>query len=219
MSVNLTTYTGLKAATLAWMARSGDTLLDSRFDDLLALHEQRMYYGADEVPGMLPQFKGIRIREMEVTDSAFAVGETVAQPSGFLELIEAYTNSPVGPLRIEHDGVMAAYGSQVLGGTGIITVSGTNLRFKDATSGTVTLRYYKKLTTPAASAANWILENAPGVYQWGCLIEAALMTQDFESAMKYGALYAANVGGLNARRNRELAGATNVRTRNRGRTP
>jgi hypothetical protein len=217
MTVNITSYSGLKAAVQAWMARTGDTLLDERFDDCLALHEQRMYYGADEVPGLLPQFKALRVREMETAANA-VVEETVAQPDGFLELIEASLDSPYAPLHIEHQGVIASYGEQTLSATKIIAVSGTNFRFKDA-GGTVTIRYYQKLTTPSPSAGNWIIETAPGIYLNGCLIEAALLTSDFESAMKYGAIYAAQVGGLNARRNRELAGATNVRMRVRGRTP
>jgi hypothetical protein len=219
MTVNITAYTGLKAAVAAWMARTGDTLLDSRFDDLLALHEQRMYYGAAEVPGLLPRFEPLRIREMETVDSAFSISaETVAQPTGFLELIEASLNSPEAPLRIEHEGVIASYGSQTLSNADIITVSGTNFRFKEA-SGTATLRYFQKLTTPTASTANAILTTYPGVYLNGCLIEAAILTSDFESAAKYGAIYTSQVGGLNQRKNRELAGATNVRVRVRGRTP
>lgn len=219
MTVNITTYAGLNAAVQQWLARPGSSLLDTRFDDLLALHEQRMYYGADEVPGLLPQFQPLRIREMETVDSAFSISaETVAQPDGFLELIEASLNSPAGPLRIEHQGVIAAYGDQTLSAAKIIAISGTNFRFKQA-SGTATLRYYQKLDTPTATTANWILENAPGVYLNGCLIEAAIMTTDFDGAAKYAAIYAALVNGLNNRRNRELAHATNVRVRVRGRTP
>lgn len=248
MTVNITSYSGLKAAVQAWMARAGDSVIGDRFDDFLTLHEQRMYYGAAAVPSLLPQFEPLRIREMEFTDPAFSLSgapaddsaritqsddvrviesaedddtllaATVAQPAGFLELIEASLNSPYAPLRIEHQGVIASYGEQTLSSAKIIAISGQNFRFKEA-SGTATLRYYRKLTTPSASDSNWILENAPGVYLNGCLIEAALMTNDFTTAASYGAIYAANVGGLNQRRNRELAGATNVRTRVRGRTP
>lgn len=217
MTTNITTYTGLNAAVQAWLARSGDTLLSDRFDDFLALHEQRMYYGAKEVSGLLPQFEPLRIREMETASNA-VVEATVAQPDGFLELIEASLDSPYAPLRIEHEGVIASYGDQTLSTTKIITVSGTNFRFKES-GGTVTIRFFQKLTTPTASTTNWILENAPAVYLNGCLIEAALMTSDFDAAAKYAAIYAAHVGGLNQRRNRELAFATNVRTRVRGRTP
>lgn len=217
MTVNITSYNGLKAAFQQWMARPGDTLLGDRFDDFMALHEQRMYYGAAAVPGLLPQFEPLRIREMETAANA-VVEETVAQPDGFLELIEASLDSPYAPLRIEQEGVIASYGDQTFSTTKIIAVSGTNFRFKES-GGTVTIRYYQKLATPTATTANWILENAPGVYLNGCLIEAAMMTNDFTTAASYAAVYAAMVGGLNQRRNRELAGAYNVRTRARGRTP
>jgi hypothetical protein len=219
VTVNVTSYSGLKSAIQAWMARSGDPLLDSRFDDCLALHEQRMYYGAKELPGLLPQFEPLRIREMEALNTAFTIGSLVAQPTGFLELIEASQNSPYSPIRLEHEGVFAAYGDQTLSDAKIMAISGTNFRFKENTAGTATLKYYAKLTTPTASTANWILQNAPGVYLNGCLIEAAILTSDFDSATKYGLLYASQVGGLNERRNRELAGATNVRMRVRGKTP
>lgn len=248
MTTNITNYTGLKSAVQAWMARSGDTLLEERFDDFLALHEQRMYYGAREVVGLLPHFEPLRIRAMEITDPSFSLTgaaasdsaritqdddirviesaeevdetltATVAQPAGFLQLIEASLNSPYAPLRIEHEGVIAAYGDQTLSSAKIIVISGRNFRFKEA-SGTATLRYFQKLTTPSASGGNWILENAPGVYLNGCLIEAALMTSDFDGAMKYGAIYAAQVAGLNGQRRTELSFATNVRMRVRGRTP
>lgn len=218
MTVNVTSYNGLKAAVQAYQARVGDTLLDARFDDHLALHEQVMYYGAKEVPGLLPKFEPLRIRDMETINAGFTVAATVAQPSGFLELIEASLDSPYAPLRIEHEGVIAAYGDQALSTTKIIAVSGTNFRFKE-TTGTATIKYYQKLATPTASTSNAILTNYPGVYLNGCLMQAALMTQDFDNAKIYGMLYLAQVGGLNERKNRELANATNVRVRVRGHTP
>ena len=221
MAVAINTYTGLQSAVAEWLGRSGDTDITGRFDDLLALHEQRMWYGAKEVPGILPAFEPVRIREMEVTDSSFTLSATVAQPSGFLELISADLNSPYGPLRVEHEGVIAQYGQQPADRPLIIAVSGTNFRvFPDpGSSYTATLRYYKKLDTPTASAANWILTNTPGVYLNGLLMQAALLTGGLEEAKTYGALYVSEVGGLNERRNRELATATNVRMRIRGRTP
>ena len=221
MAAVINTYSGLQTAVAEWLGRSGDTDITGRFDDLLALHEQRMYYGAAEVPGILPAFPPLRIREMETTDSAFALSETVAQPSGFLELISADLNSPYGPLRVEHEGVIAQYGEQAADQPLIIAVSGSNFRVwpDPGSSYTATIRYYAKLTTPTASVSNWILTNAPGLYLNGCLMQAALLTGGMEEAKVYGALYVAEVGGLNERRNRELASATNVRMRIRGRTP
>jgi hypothetical protein len=158
---------------------------------------------------------------MEVTDAAFALGAIVAQPAGFLELIEATLNSPLRPLDIVAEGVIAAYGEQLLGGTRLIAVSGTNFLLKDDPgSATATLKYFKKFDSPSATnPTNWLLTNAPGIYLNGCLREAAVFTGDLDAAKAYDALYAGAVSAMNARRNSELAAATNVRMRLRGRTP
>lgn len=218
----ITTYTSLASATSEWLARAGDTDIATRFDDLLALHEQRMYYGAKEVPGVLPAFEPLRINEMIYADSAFALTATVAQPTGFLELLSAYLNN-YGPLEISSESTIDAYASQTASTPLVIAPSGTNFRvWPDPGTGayTATLRYYKKLTSPSATNANnWILSNAPGVYLNGCLLQAAIYTGDMDAAKTYGALYVAEVGGLNERLNAQLRHAHNVKIRVRGRTP
>ena len=60
-----------------------------------------------------------------------------------------------------------------------IAISGTNFRVKDDPAGaTATLRYYQKLATPSGATVNAILTGYPDVYLFGCLIEAAIFTQD-----------------------------------------
>jgi hypothetical protein len=221
-AVSINTYPSLSAAISAWLARDGDADIAARFDDLLALMEQGLYWGRTELPQLgLPACERLRIREMEVTDAAFALGAIVAQPAGFLELIEATLNSPLRPLDIVAEGVIAAYGEQLLGGTRLIAVSGTNFLLKDDPgSATATLKYFKKFDSPSATnPTNWLLTNAPGIYLNGCLREAAVFTGDLDAAKAYDALYAGAVSAMNARRNSELAAATNVRMRLRGRTP
>lgn len=221
MAAVVNTYSGLQAAIASWMARDGDTDITDRFDDLLALHEHRMYYGAAEVPGLLPACEPLRIREMEATDAAFALSATVAQPEGFLELIEMKLNSDDRRLDVVAEGTLDAYRSDAFGGPALVAISGTNFRIVDdpGASYTATLRYFRKLDTPTAEAANWILTNTPNVYLHGCLFEAAVMTGDKDAAGLYLATYAAHVRALNQRRNSELRHATNVRMRLRGRTP
>lgn len=88
MPAQITTYAGLKAGVTAWLARSGDALLESRFDDFLQTCERRMYYGqATEEPGNPLRSDPLRIIEMETSDPAFVLQATVAQPPGFVELI------------------------------------------------------------------------------------------------------------------------------------
>lgn len=221
MAVVVNTYNGLQEAIASWMARDGDDDITDRFDDLLALHEHRMYYGAAEVPGLLPACEPLRIREMEVTDAAFALAATVAQPDGFLELIEAKINSNDHRLDVVAQGNLDAYQAGAFGGPALIAISGTDFLIADdpGSSYTATLRYFKKLDTPSAAADNWILTNAPNVYLDGCLFEASKMTGDAQGAGLYLAAYSSSVRALNQRRNSELRYATNVRMRLRGRTP
>ena len=213
MAAQITTYGGLKAGVLAWLARTGDALLDSRFDDFLLNCERRIYYGhATDDPANPLRSDALRIPEMETADAAFALNSgTVAQPATFLELISAQLNSPQGPLQIVSQRTLDGYGTQSLGGTRLIAVSGQNFRLLDApTAGTATLRYYQKLTTPAGATVNAILTGYPDVYLYGCLVEAAIFTQDQDAALRYIPLYNASVSGLNARTQRITASSVPV---------
>jgi hypothetical protein len=212
MPAQITSCAGLKAGMLAWLARTGDALLESRFDDFLLGCERRIYYGhATEDPGNPLRSDPLRIVEMETSDPAFVLQATVAQPAGFVELISILLNSPVRLLEIVSQRTLDAYGSQSLGGVAKIAVSGTNFRVKDDPAGaTATLRYYKKLATPDGSTVNAILTSYPDVYLHGCLTEAAIFTQDELAAQRYLQLYNASVAGLNARTQRITASAAPV---------
>jgi hypothetical protein len=223
MATQITTYAGLKAGMLAWLARTGDTLLDSRFDDFLLNCERRMYYGfAVDQPDHPLRSDPLRIPEMETVDDAFDLSSgTVQQPAGFLELISAFNNGDTGPIEIVAQRTLDSFGNQSLGRAGDkIAVSGMNFRVLDAPTSalTATLRYYQKLTTPAGSTVNDILSNYPDVYLYGTLVEAAIFTQGEAEAQRYLSLYNASVAGLNARTQRITASA-NPRMRLRGSTP
>jgi hypothetical protein len=212
MPAQIISYAGLKAGMLAWLARSGDAMLDSRFDDFLQGCERRMYYGhATEEPGNALRSDPLRIVEMETSDPAFVLQATVAQPPGFVELISVLLNSPEALLEIVSQRTLDAYGAQSLGCIAKIAISGTTFRVKDDPAGaTATLRYYQKLATPSGATANAILTGYPDVYLFGCLIEAAIFTQDEMGAQRYLQLYNASVAGLNARTQRITASAAPV---------
>jgi hypothetical protein len=212
MAAQITTYAGLKAGMLAWLARTGDTMLDSRFDDFLQGCERRMYYGhATEEPGNALRSDPLRIGEMETSNPAFVLQATVAQPPAFVELISVLLNSPEALLEIVSQRTLDAYGAQSLGRIAKIAISGTNFRVKDDPAGaTATLRYYQKLATPTGSTVNAILTSYPDVYLYGCLVEAAIFTQDEFGAQRYLQLYNASVAGLNARTQRITASAAPI---------
>ncbi len=225
MSVTFNTYSGLKAAIPAYMARAvggADPILDPQFDNFLLNCETRIYYGyLDPVTGTL-QSDPLRVPEMETANTSFSLtSDTVAQPTNFIELISAYNPNINSPMEIVAQRVIDGYGAAAVGGQKLIAVSGTNFRVKDTptTSPVVTLRYYQKLTTPTAAAANAILTNYPHVYLYGCLLEAAIFTQDAPSAQAYLAVYNAAVSGLNARTQRITASANPIMRVRGGMTP
>jgi hypothetical protein len=206
MAVQINTYGGLKAGVLAWLARSGDSLLDSRFDDFLLNCEHRIYYGfAADDPANPLRSDPLRIVDLETVDPAFALQAVTPQPATFLELISAQLNSPNAPLQIVAQRTIDGYASSTPNQPRLIAVSGTNFRvFPDPGAGayTATLRYYQKLATPAGATVNAILTGSPDVYLYGCLVEASIFTQDEPGALRYLALYNASVAGLNARTQR-----------------
>lgn len=215
MAVAINTYAGLLGGVLSWLGRDspGETIITNRFDDLLAMCERRIYYGyATEDMGNPLRSDPLRIVEMETAAESASVeeGDTeLAQPSDFLELISVYSSTLNKPMQIVAQRVIDGYGSQSVGGTKLIAVSGTNFRLLDAapTDLTLVMRYYQKLTTPAGAVVNDILTNYPDVYLWGCLIEACIRTQDRAGALDYVSLYNASVQGLNARTQRITASA------------
>src|SRR5262249_60401168 len=148
MAAEITTYGGLKAGVLAWLARTGDALLDARFDDFLLNCERRMYYGhATEDAGNPLRSDPLRIVEMETVDPAFALAAVTPQPASFLELISAQLNSPNAPLQIVAQRTLDGTVSSAPNQPRLMAVSGTSFRVFTA-PGTAAysapLRYYHK---------------------------------------------------------------------------
>ena len=127
------------------------------------------------------------------------------------------------PVIITEESILDSMSPDVTGEPRYIAVSGNNFRVwpdPGTDTFTATLRYYAQLATPSATnPTNYILTNAPGVYLNGCLLEASLMTGDFDNAAKYGILFLSQLGALNTRAQRRLASAQNVRVRLRVSTP
>jgi len=160
------------------------------------------------------------IESAEDASDITTISGTVSQPESFLELISAVNNETNSPLKIVSQRVLDGFGSQSMGGTRLIAVSGLNFRFHDApTTGTVTLRYYQRLPTPTAAESNDILTHYASVYLYACLVEADTFTQDLQAAAAHLSLYNAAVSGLNARRERITASAVPVMRIRAGYTP
>ena len=161
----LTTYTEVKAAIANWLNRSD--LTTEIGDDFIKLVEAE--YNSK-----------LRIKPMLTSDSSFSItGETVAAPTGFLQVRDFYIVQ--GATKYSLTYMPPTQMDQIKGGstTGqptVYTLLGTNFRFAPTPGSTytATLNYYKAIDALSGSTAtNWILTNHPGVYLYGSLYHAA----------------------------------------------
>lgn len=168
------------------------TDLVSSFDELLALAEQRIYFGGDG-------FEPVRIREMESSDDiAFTDGEADL-PDGFLDkraLIWPGYSEPVG-----YESPALFYGQQYAR-QGYpyplaYTVEGTSIYVSPSLSGTAKLLHYTKAAALADDSGNVILANFPGIYLYGLQIEVFRKTRDTDEEAKSLKRYADAVFAAN----------------------
>ena len=217
----LDTYNGLKAALPRYLGRDGDTSLDSAFDELLALAEDRIYNGSG-APGMPDYSAPVRVSAMETVDDAFTLAELVAVPSGFLEVVSATLVSPVRPLTVQVGPYFDALRVSGTSGTPeLIAVQGSNFRIYPDPGSTYTAKlvYYARLTTPAGSSGNWFTTTTPRVYLRALMAEAAAYVGDLENAAAYIGEYNRSIAGMvGANAQSRTAGAP-LRIRLRASTP
>ena len=185
----LTTYTELKASLADWLNRSD---LTSVIPDFISLAEAQME-------------RQLRTRQMIVraTASFAAAAEYGTVPDDFLEVksIKLDTN-PVTSLTFQTIDAMDQLSNTTYLSSGkplYFTVVGNQFRLLPIPDGAYTadLVYYAKLTKLSASVAtNWLLTQAPDVYLYGSLLQAAPYLQDDARISVWSSLYLAGLDQL-----------------------
>lgn len=125
----------------------------------------------------------------------------VPLPSSFLGFRQIYVRgNPKHPIDYvtpeQMDDVMV---SSTTGTPEVYTIEGEYIRFAPVPDTTYIARsnYYKRFAAMSADAdTNWLLTNAPAVYLYGALTEAALFIQDMEMAGTWHPHFSAAVQGL-----------------------
>lgn len=201
--MSLATYSGLYTSFTRWVR--GRTDLETYFPDLLALAEQRVFYG---MTGDGARFvsKPLRCRQMETTQSLALTGSTrsIALASDYLEHYAAYLTGDDGQelqYLPPHAYWAKYYNDSVTSQPTEYTIEGLNIRFGDIPDKSYTgkLGYWAK--APAlteAAPTNWLLTAAPGIYLYGALIEAVGLIGDDDRATAWHQQFLAAVGGLQA---------------------
>ena len=171
--------------------------LVGQFGDILALAEQRIYYGGDGVPPL-------RIRAMESTaDLSFTDG-SAALPPEYLDKRALYWPGNI-TVAVDYEPPHSFYGQEHERRGGAYpeayTVEGNTIKVSPGLTGTGKLLHYSKAAAMVAdNDTNVVLTAFPGVYLYGCQVEMYRITRD------------ANQEGMALRRYADAVGAANTYT-------
>ena len=161
----LSTYTELKTSIANWLNRTD--LTSEIAEDFIVLAEKDFN-------------SKLRIRKMNATDASFTINaETVALPTGFLQLRDMYIVEGgtkyalkyITPAQMDQ-----IKGSSTSGMPSTFTILGDNFRFAPtpASTYTATINYYKEFDPlSSTNTSNYILSNHPSIYLYGSLYHAA----------------------------------------------
>jgi hypothetical protein len=135
----------------------------------------------------------LRIRAMENLVTG-AISATVALPTGFVEMkaLTVTTGGCTYPLDyITPNEVVSATAA-----TKKYSLIGDNVYFVPAGDGTYSMLYYKKFD-PLSTSTNWLITNAPDVYLYATLLEAAeYIRLDAETKAAWGNALNASLSAL-----------------------
>jgi hypothetical protein len=176
----LTTYTELKSSLADWLNRSD---LTSVIPDFISLAESQIE-------------RQLRTRQMIVRATATIDTEYGAVPGDFLETKSLKLNTnPVTNLTFQTIDALDSLSNTTYLSSGkplYFTIVGGQIRVLPIPDGSYTaeLVYYAKLTKLSSTVAtNWLLTQAPDVYLYGALLQAAPYLQDDARIQVWSSLY------------------------------
>lgn len=203
--MSITTHAELLTAISSWLASAGDVELAASDDDFVVLAEQRIHYGAGS-PGDPLYSPPLRVLAMETSADLTVSAQAVDAPAAtFLEARRLYlSGSPNLPLAyLPPMDFYARFLSTDTGPPVAFTIEGkTTTPYMQFVFGpSPGLSYTGKLLYVAKFAAlvsgpNWLIANAPSVYLYGALLEAAIYIDETDDAARFSALYNAAITGL-----------------------
>lgn len=172
------------------------TDLVARFPAMVALAEQRMFYGEGDVPPL-------RVLPMEASEDLSFVDGEAELPADFLDKRALYWEGAyTASLSYEPPGVFYPMGYQRRGGSMPMayTIEGNTVKISPALTGDAKLLYYQRpltLSDGGDSTTNDILKKWPGVYLHGTQIELYRITRNNDELAKSLQMYAASVRAAN----------------------
>src|SRR3972149_3936717 len=169
----ISTYTELKSAVANWLARAGDSAVTDNSADFIMLVERRIN-------------RSLRLRAMEDRATATVSTEYVALPTGFLEMRNFQLNTdPLTRLDLmSPEQIDTIYAGSRTGRPRVYCILNDEIQLRPApdASYTAEMAYWKAFDALSDTAtSNWLLVNAPDLYLFGALAEAAPFLGDVEA--------------------------------------
>src|SRR5215470_15376528 len=186
----IATYAELQTAIGNWLGRPGDATIAAVIPDWITLCELRLN-------------RELRLRAMEERAIATVSGRYTALPAGFLAMRNFQLNTdPITALDMVSPELIdrVAAGSAV-GRPRLYAILNDEIQLAPAPDGSYAaeMTYWKKLDalSPIVTT-NWLLANAPDLYLFGSLVEAAAYLGDDQHLEQWEARYQAAAQRLQA---------------------
>lgn len=181
-------------AQLRTAALGPRTDLTSQFPDILALAEQRIFYGDGTIAPL-------RVLPMEGSATLTFTDGVASLPADFLDKRAIYWSATWAvSLVYEPPSIFYPLALERAGGSypEAYTLEGNSVKVSPALTGSATLLYYQRPTAMSADGdSNAILLKWPGVYLFGCQLEVYRITRNAEELVKTKQMYADAVSAAN----------------------
>lgn len=151
-------YASLQSAAANYLHRSD---LTTSIPDFISLAEAKLN-------------RRLRLRAMEDTVSATIAGNTTALPADFREVRSLYISDGANSYRVEYKTPEQRSMYQQTGRVNAFTIIGSDIHWLPLPHGTLTYTLHYFASLPAVEdGQNWLILNAPDVYLYATLLEAA----------------------------------------------
>jgi hypothetical protein len=192
----ITTYAELQAAAANWLVRAD---LTARIPEFIALAETR-----------LNRVLRSRLAETDTALTATVGSRFIPLPAGFAEALALWLVLPDGRTPLPFAAASLIGASSLQGQPCSWTIDGTNLAFERPCDQAyaLALRMLQAFALSDAAPANALLAEAPDVYLFATLCEAAPLLRDTDLAETYEAKLGRAIEELNAKDARSRAPRT-----------
>jgi hypothetical protein len=166
----LSTYGELQTAIGNWLGRPGDGLIAAVIPDWIALCEARVN-------------RELRLRAMETRATATLQTQFVALPAGFLEMraLQVAGSPPLALEMVAPELIDRTRAGATSGRPRLFAIADDEIELAPAPDApyAAEMVYWKRFDALSGSTpSNWLLANAPDVYLFGALAEAAAYLGD-----------------------------------------